>query len=63
MHVPDGFINAATSAGAIGVVYVPHRSEVGGVLAELCRPGDMVVTMGAGDITTVPLELIAELSA
>ena len=44
------------------MVYVPHRADLAGVLAEVCRSGDMVVTMGAGDITTVPAELIAELS-
>ena len=54
--------DAATTAGSAEVVYVPHRADLAGVLAEVCRSGDMVVTMGAGDITTVPAELIAELS-
>lgn len=55
--------DAATRAGSAGVRYVPHRADLAGVLAELCRPGDLVVTMGAGDVTTVSAELIAELTA
>lgn len=31
--------------------YVPVQSEVAGVVAGLARPGDVVITMGAGDVT------------
>jgi UDP-N-acetylmuramate--alanine ligase len=30
-------------------------------LAELVRPGDVVITMGAGDVTALGPQLIAEL--
>jgi UDP-N-acetylmuramate--alanine ligase len=37
--------------------YVPHRSDLAGFLAGKVDRGDLVVTMGAGDITLVPTEL------
>jgi UDP-N-acetylmuramate--alanine ligase len=48
---------AAREAGAPLVEYVPHRLDVADRLAELVVPGDLVVTMGAGDITLVAAEL------
>jgi UDP-N-acetylmuramate--alanine ligase len=35
------------------VVYLPRRSDVAEVLAAQVRPGDLVITLGAGDITMV----------
>jgi UDP-N-acetylmuramate--alanine ligase len=37
--------------------YVPHRSDLAAYLAGRVAPGDLVVTMGAGDVTLVPTEL------
>jgi UDP-N-acetylmuramate--alanine ligase len=37
--------------------YVPHRSDLAEFLAERVVAGDLVLTMGAGDITLVPTEL------
>lgn len=31
--------------------YVPSQADVAGVVASLARPGDVVITMGAGDVT------------
>lgn len=45
------------------VFYAPHRSDLAALLAELVEPGDLVLTMGAGDITLVPTELAALLEA
>lgn len=42
--------------------YLPHRSEVVAYLASRVRSGDLVLTMGAGDVTTVGPELVRELS-
>jgi len=39
---------------AASVVYLPHRSDVVDVVPRLTRPGDVVLTLGAGDLTTVP---------
>ncbi len=45
------------------VFYAPHRADLAALLAELVAPGDLVLTMGAGDITLVPTELAALLEA
>jgi UDP-N-acetylmuramate--alanine ligase len=38
------------------VLYLPKRSDVVARLPELTRPGDLVITLGAGDITSLPDE-------
>ncbi|MGH3793936.1 MAG: UDP-N-acetylmuramate--L-alanine ligase [Pseudonocardiaceae bacterium] len=43
------------------VHYEPSWSEVPARLADLIHPGDLVVIMGAGDVTVLGPELIAEL--
>ena len=46
-----------------GVFYAPHRADLASLVAELVEPGDLVLTMGAGDITLLPTELAALLEA
>jgi UDP-N-acetylmuramate--alanine ligase len=41
------------------VTVTPRLEDVPGVLAGLARPGDVVITLGAGSIGTVPDKLIA----
>jgi UDP-N-acetylmuramate--alanine ligase len=41
------------------VAYLPHRSELLDYLAMITREGDVVLTLGAGDITTVADEFLA----
>ena len=56
----------AEAAPGKRILYLPRRSDVGPQVASLARPGDRVVTLGAGDITMVAdetLELIREASA
>jgi UDP-N-acetylmuramate--alanine ligase len=43
------------------VHYEPSWGQVPALLADLARPGDLVVTMGAGDITVLGPEVISEL--
>ena len=43
--------------------YLPHRDDVVAFLASRCRPGDLLLTMGAGDVTTVGPEVVRELAA
>jgi UDP-N-acetylmuramate--alanine ligase len=43
--------------------YLPHRGDIVAFLASRCRSGDLVLTMGAGDVTAVGPELVRELSA
>ena len=49
--------DAARAAGA-EVHYVPSWSAVAGRVAELVRPGDLVLTIGAGDVTMIGPELL-----
>jgi len=44
---------------ALPVVYLPRRADVVQHALRLARPGDVVLTLGAGDLTTVPDEWLA----
>ena len=54
--------DAARAAGA-DVRFVPRRDELTARVADAVRPGDVVVTLGAGDITRVGHELVRWLAA
>ena len=43
---------------SVAVEVVPRLAEVAPVLARTAQPGDMVITLGAGSIATVPEQLI-----
>jgi UDP-N-acetylmuramate--alanine ligase len=43
------------------VHYEPSWAAVPTLLAELARPGDLVITMGAGDVTVLGPEVLSEL--
>jgi UDP-N-acetylmuramate--alanine ligase len=43
------------------VAYLPTLDDVIGYLAERLRPGDLCITLGAGDLTEVPDRLLAAL--
>jgi UDP-N-acetylmuramate--alanine ligase len=45
------------------VAYLPHRDELVTYLAGTVRPGDAVLTLGAGDVTTLGEELLERLGA
>ena len=45
------------------VAYLPHRAELVAYLTDAVRAGDAVLTMGAGDVTSLGEELLLELSA
>ena len=44
------------------VGWFPHRSDLLGYLKEELRAGDLCLTLNAGDLTTLPTEIMAELS-
>ena len=44
------------------LAYFPHRVDVARYIASRARPGDLVMTMGAGDVTTMGPEIVRELS-
>jgi UDP-N-acetylmuramate--alanine ligase len=46
---------------SVPVTYVPDLSAVAGRVAEVVRPGDVVVTMGAGDVTMLGPEILTAL--
>ena len=39
--------------------YVAGRSDLVGAVGALLRPGDLCLTLGAGDLTSLPDELLA----
>jgi UDP-N-acetylmuramate--alanine ligase len=43
------------------LAYLPHRGELMGYLKQTVRSGDVVLTLGAGDVTLVGEELVGEL--
>ncbi|MEX2658189.1 MAG: UDP-N-acetylmuramate--L-alanine ligase [Acidimicrobiales bacterium] len=45
------------------VAWLPRRSDVLAYLAAELRPGDLCLTLGAGDLTTLPDELVTVLGA
>ena len=47
----------AAVAGGASVEYVPRRGDLARAIAAQARPGDLVLLMGAGDITLVAEEL------
>jgi UDP-N-acetylmuramate--alanine ligase len=42
------------------VAYVPRRPELVHYLRQTLRPGDLCLTLGAGDLTSLPDELLLE---
>lgn len=57
----DLIIDAAVAAGA-DVRPVHDKTEAVKVVAGMTRPGDLVLTMGAGDVTDLGPQILAELS-
>ena len=53
--------HAARSFGHKHVLYVPDKKDVPGRLLALKKPGDIIITMGAGDIWRYGEEFIARL--
>jgi UDP-N-acetylmuramate--alanine ligase len=60
--VGGGLIAKAVPLPAERVHYVPERSEAVPVLAGLASSGDIIITMGAGDITALGSELLDQLA-
>ena len=46
---------------SVPVTYIPNFSAVAERVADAVRPGDVVVTMGAGDVTMLGAEILAAL--
>lgn len=64
---PDPAVTGALVADAVPlpagqVRFVPVRAEVVATLGDIARPGDLVLTLGAGDVTALAPELLAVLA-
>jgi UDP-N-acetylmuramate--alanine ligase len=44
---------------SLDVTYVPGRTELRDLVAGLLLPGDLCLTLGAGDLTSLPDEIQA----
>ena len=45
------------------LAYIPHRSDLAELVPRFARPGDVILTLGGGDITNLPDELLARARA
>jgi UDP-N-acetylmuramate--alanine ligase len=57
----DIIISAIEKHEGRKVIYIPTRQEIVEYLARTARPGDMIMTMGAGDIWNAGVELVNRL--
>lgn len=55
------FLNVVLEHGHPAARYVPRRIDVVPAMLELAQPGDLVITMGAGDVTAIAPQLVDEL--
>jgi UDP-N-acetylmuramate--alanine ligase len=53
----------AEAAPGKRIVYLPHRADVASFLAREVRDGDLVLTLGAGDVTMVGEETLGQLGS
>ena len=60
--ITGALVAAAVPLPADRVLFAPDRSEVAGELARRARPGDLVITMGAGDVTALGPDILAALA-
>ncbi len=60
--VTGALVADAARAHGGEVHYVEHKSNLAEFLADRVEPGDLVLTMGAGDITLLPTELASRLA-
>jgi len=56
-------VEAMERNGQEGVVYLGSREEIVDYLAGFARPGDLILTMGAGNIWTAGMELVKRLQS
>ncbi len=51
--------DAVAATSDIPVIYAPSRDELRDIVTAVLSPGDLCLTMGAGDLTTLPDDLLA----
>lgn len=58
----ESIVNAVIEKTNQQVLYVPERAKIAEYLIDLVRPGDLIITMGAGDIYKTADDMIALLN-
>ena len=58
----ESIVNAVIEKTNQQVLYVPERERIADYLIDLVRPGDLIITMGAGDIYKTADDMIALLN-
>jgi UDP-N-acetylmuramate--alanine ligase len=61
--VTGALVAAAVPLPPQQVVFEPSWSSVAGHLADRAKPGDVVITCGAGDVTMIGPEVLSRLAA
>jgi UDP-N-acetylmuramate--alanine ligase len=59
----EALVQAIKNSGHKDVTYVAKREDVAAHIADQTRPGDLVITLGAGNIQLTCNELIEKLEA
>lgn len=54
-------MNVVTDHGHPHAVFVPRRIDTVPHMLEVAEPGDLIITMGAGDVTAIAPQLVDEL--
>ena len=58
----EGIVRSMRASGFEAVKHIGPTGEIAGYLTTVCRRGDLVITLGAGDIDAVASDLLAALS-
>lgn len=61
--VSGALVAAAVPLPAASVVFEPQRSRAAGRTVQRCSPGDVVLTLGAGDVTDIAPQILQRLRA
>ncbi len=56
-------VSAAVPSGSANVTYQPSWDDAAATVAAIARPGDLVITVGCGDVTKIAPLIVAELDA
>ena len=59
----EALVKAITDNGHKDVTYIPKREDIAAAVAQVARPGDLVITLGAGNIQLSCNDIIEALEA